>query len=115
VNGPDTIYGGKNGDEMQADQGDSGKTPGDRLIDWPKKNNYFLVCNSGFGLGRVLYEEEDHVDELLVQLAQASGAKSPEYKGSSGFIELSLLDDDEKDPPVVWGAVRGKGTCETLP
>ena len=115
VNGLDTIYGGKGGDEMQSDQGDTGQTPGDRLLDWVGPNNLYFVCDGGYGAGQALREQSPAISELLIELARSSGAVDPARAGSSGHGELALLGRGEKDPATKWSGAKGKGVCETQP
>ncbi|MDQ3384606.1 MAG: hypothetical protein M3503_01130 [Actinomycetota bacterium] len=115
VNGLDTIYGGKGGDEMQADQGDTGTSPGDRLLDWVGPNNLYFVCDGGYGAGQALREQSPATSALLIELARSTGAVDPATAGSSGHGELALLGLGERDPATRWGGAKGKGVCEAQP
>ena len=85
LNGGDTLYGGSGADALQADQGDLGgalKVQGDRLIDWRSTINYFKVCETGNGVGKVSNTQTSSMTSMLRQLATASG--------SVGSAELAI-------------------------
>ncbi|HEX2577241.1 MAG TPA: hypothetical protein VHK88_12885, partial [Aquihabitans sp.] len=115
VNGLDTMYGGKGSDEMQADQGNTGQTPGDRLVDWVGPNNLYFICDGGYGAGQALREQSPGMADLLTELARSTGAVAPATAGSSGNRELALLGRGEKDTSTKWSGAKGKGVCELQP
>ncbi|WP_299056624.1 calcium-binding protein [uncultured Nocardioides sp.] len=80
LNGRDVLYGGSGPDALQADQGDEGSTrrvQGDRLIDWRSRINYYKVCSSGYGPGRVSNTGGSSMVSALQQLALAGGSVGP--------------------------------------
>ena len=84
-NGRDVLFGGAGADAMQADQGDEGsarRMQGDRLIDWRSTTNYYKLCQSGYGPGKVLNTANSSMISTLRQLAAATG--------SVGSAELAI-------------------------
>lgn len=80
LNGRDVLYGGAGADAFQADQGDEGGTrrvQGDRLIDWRSTTNFYKVCQSGYGPGRVLNVANSSMISTLRLLAAAMGSVGP--------------------------------------
>lgn len=102
TNGHDLIYGGHGRDILMADMGGAGPTPGDRLIDWNGSFNLYLVCDGGYGAGRVLRNSSPNTIEVLRQLAEADGAFNVRAKGLSGWDQLALAIDEHA------GANRGQ-------
>jgi len=77
LNGGDTLYGGSGADALQADQADTAGTPriqGDRLIDWRSSINYYKLCETGNGVGKVSNTQSASMTSMLRQLALASGS-----------------------------------------
>lgn len=103
VNGLDTAYGGSGHDALQGDMGDSGKTPGDRLMDWTGTYNLFLVCGGAYGAGKVLSKADPSTVTFLQNLAAATG--------SVGGAELALVGSGGEPSPGYPGA-PGHFTCE---
>lgn len=94
VNGSDLIYGGRGRDILMADMGGAGPVPGDRLIDWNGSFNLYLVCDGGYGAGRVLRNGSPGTIEVLRQLGEADGAFNVRGSGSSGWDQLALAIDE---------------------
>ncbi|MET0989240.1 MAG: calcium-binding protein, partial [Glaciihabitans sp.] len=104
LNGGDTLYGGSGADALQADQGDTGgslKVQGDRLIDWRSTINYYKLCQSGNGLGKVSNTQSSSMTSMLRQLALASG--------SVGSAELAIPSTER----VTKYPNQGTFICET--
>ena len=103
VNGLDVIYGGSGHDALQADMGDTGKVPGDRLIDWTGVYNLYLVCTGAYGAGKIQNKSDPSTRTLLTNLAAATG--------SVGTAELALVGNGAETSPKYAGA-PGNFTCE---
>jgi Ca2+-binding RTX toxin-like protein len=104
LNGVDVLYGGAGPDAFQADQGDEGGTrrvQGDRLIDWRSTINFYKLCESGFGLGRVYNVPNASMTSALRQLALAGG--------SVGSAELAIPGSER----VATYPDQGSFICET--
>ena len=85
TNGRDLLFGGAGPDALQSDMGDRGtrlRAQGDRLIDWRAGTNYFKVCRSGYGFGKVQFRGNRSIVSTLRQLAEATG--------SVGSLELAI-------------------------
>ena len=82
ANGRDLVSGGRGADRLQADEGDAGKTPGDRLVDWTGVHNLYMVCGGAYGAGRIVDRADPATITLLRELARSTG--------SVGDDELSL-------------------------
>ncbi len=103
VNGADTIYGGSGADALQADVGDTGRTPGDRLVDWTGVFNLYLVCGGAYGAGKVQNKADPATQSLLSDLALATGSVGP--------TELGLVTRGETSPK--YPGAPGNFVCET--
>ncbi len=104
LNGRDVLFGGAGADAMQSDQGDDGSARrqlGDRLIDWRSTINYYKVCRSGYGPGKVLRTPNSSMTSALRQLASATGAV--------GSTELALPSTER----VTTYPAVGTFVCET--
>ncbi|WP_193612889.1 calcium-binding protein [Nocardioides lijunqiniae] len=104
LNGVDVLFGGAGPDAFQADQGDEGgprRVQGDRLIDWRGTINFYKLCESGFGLGKVQNLPTASMTSALRQLALAGG--------SVGSAELSIPGDER----VTAYPNQGSFVCET--
>ncbi|MCW2853722.1 MAG: Conserved putative secreted protein, partial [Nocardioides sp.] len=104
LNGVDVLYGGAGPDAFQADQGDEGgarRVQGDRLIDWRGTINYYKLCQSGFGLGKVQNLPTASMTSALRDLALAGG--------SVGSAELSIPGTER----VTSYPNQGSFVCET--
>ncbi|WP_372735997.1 calcium-binding protein, partial [Nocardioides sp.] len=91
TNGRDVLFGGAGPDALQADMGDQGtrrRGQGDRLIDWRGSTNYFKVCRSGYGFGKVQNKRNRSMVSALRQLAAATG--------SVGSAELAIPRNERK-------------------
>ncbi len=93
-NGDDILYGGRDRDILQADLGDSGPTPGDRLVDWYGSFNLYLVCDSPYGAGRTLRKADPDVMDVMIELADADGVYDVFDESSTGWNQLALVVDD---------------------
>ena len=89
--GIDYIYGGWGQDAMQADEGDHGPVPGDRLIDWVGAYNVYYVCPALYGGSLITRAHGPAIVEFLQQLAEGDGAIEPANQGSSGFDEVAIV------------------------
>lgn len=104
LNGRDVLYGGSGADALQSDQGDEGGTlrvQGDRLIDWRGTINFYKVCQSGYGPGKILNSSTTSMTSTLRLLATATG--------SVGFAELAIPGVER----VTTYPNRGSFICET--
>jgi Ca2+-binding RTX toxin-like protein len=104
VNGADTTYGGSGADAAQADVGDNGRTPGDRLIDWTGVFNLYLVCTGAYGSGKIQNSPDPATQSMLTELARSTGSVGPG--------ELALVPVGGDTNPKYPGA-PGNFTCET--
>lgn len=95
TNGKDTHYGGWDADELQADEGDAGTVPGDRLVDWQGAYNAYYVCDGAYGAGRVEREFSPNMVEVWQRLAHGDGAFEVLTEGASGEVELALVSRQE--------------------
>lgn len=91
VNESDLIYGGWDHDMLQADTGDAGPVPGDRLIDWSGSYNLYFVCKGAYGAGRIQQQPSPDMVAVLQALATADGAVNVTSSDSSGFNELAMV------------------------
>ena len=91
-------------DALQADEGDQGKTTGDRLLDWNGIYNLYLVCGGAYGAGKVLNKADPSTVVFLQSLAADTGAV--------GAGELALISSGAETHPGYAGA-PGHFTCET--
>jgi Ca2+-binding RTX toxin-like protein len=104
VNGADTTYGGSGADAAQADVGDNGRTPGDRLIDWTGVFNLYLVCAGAYGSGKIQNSPDPATVSMLTELARSTGSVGPG--------ELALVPTGGDSNPKYPGA-PGNFVCET--
>ena len=89
ANGNDLTYGGDGRDAAQADQGQAGPQPGDRMMDWYGPFNVYYVCDGAYGAGRV--QNAPKPDSLDVLQALAVSGRG---RGDSGILELALVTKD---------------------
>jgi Ca2+-binding RTX toxin-like protein len=87
----DYIYGGWDADELQANVGDTGPVPGDRLIDWVGVYNVYYLCPGLYGDYVVTRNHSPNIVKFLQDLAVGDGAVTPSLTGSSGFNELAIV------------------------
>jgi len=92
--GFDLLYGGWDADVLQADRGDAGPTPGDRLVDWNGAFNLYIVCDGAYGAGRTQRQPSPDLIDVLQRLATADGAVDVTTPGSAGHDELAIVDRD---------------------
>lgn len=104
VNGLDTTYGGSGHDAAQADMGDTGKTIGDRLVDWTGSYNLYQVCLGAYGAGKIQNKADPSTVTFLQNLAAATG--------SVGGGELALVGNGAETNPQYAGW-PGHFTCES--
>ncbi|MBC7549788.1 MAG: hypothetical protein H7269_02605 [Cellulomonas sp.] len=102
TNGRDLVSGGRGADRLQADEGDAGKTPGDRLVDWTGVHNLYMVCGGAYGAGRIIDRADPATITLLGELARSTG--------SVGDDELSLPASGEETTK--HPLAPGNFTCE---
>lgn len=91
INGYDLAYGGYGPDALQADVGETGPTPGDRLLDWAGAYNAYFVCEGAYGAGKIQRKPDPTTQDVLIRLARAGGAVAPATVQSSGWSELGLV------------------------
>jgi Ca2+-binding RTX toxin-like protein len=87
----DYIYGGWDQDAMQANEGDTGPTPGDRLMDWSGSYNAYYLCPGLFGDFIVTRSIAPGLIDFLQKLANGDGAVDTKTSGSSGFRETAIV------------------------
>jgi hypothetical protein len=96
-NGDDFLYGGWGPDELQADVGGSGRSPGtDHLVDWTGAYNVYYVCGGAYGQGKVIRESSPSAIEMLTELAEASGSRELVTAGSGGWFDLGMVHTGDK-------------------
>jgi len=93
--GVDYVYGGWNQDAMQANIGDEGPVPGDRLLDWVGTYNVYYLCPGLYGEFVATRDHSPAIIDFLQQLALGDGAVETATEGSSGFRELAMVFADE--------------------
>ena len=98
TNGPDLVYGGWGADELQGDEGATGRTAttSDQLIDWVGGHNVYYVCGGAYGLGKIVRESSPTMMDLLTRLAEAMGAKEAGTTGSGGWYDLGLVTNSDR-------------------
>jgi Ca2+-binding RTX toxin-like protein len=87
----DYMYGGWDQDAMQANIGDAGPVPGDRLIDWVGAYNAYYLCPGLYGDYVATRALDPGMVEFLQALAEGDGALSPALNTSSGFQEVGMV------------------------
>jgi Ca2+-binding RTX toxin-like protein len=102
TNGRDLVNGGRGADRLQADEGDAGKTPGDRLLDWTGIHNLYSVCAGAYGAGKIQNKYDPATAALLTELARSTG--------SVGADEISEPGNGEETTP--HPLAPGNFTCE---
>ena len=102
ANGRDTVIGGRGADRLQADEGDTGKVPGDRLLDWTGVHNLYAVCDGAYGAGKIQNKYDPATADLLNELARSTG--------SVGADEISLPGNGEETSK--HPLAPGNFTCE---
>jgi Ca2+-binding RTX toxin-like protein len=89
--GRDYIYGGWDQDAMQANFGDNGPQPGDRLLDWSGAYNVYYVCPSTYGDYISTRAIAPGLITFLQDLSQGDGAFNTATTGTSGFRETAMV------------------------
>jgi len=84
--GYDYIYGGWGQDAMQADVGQNGPGPGDRLLDWVGAYNAYYKCGGAYGEFVITRSHSPSLIQFLLDLAAADGAT-----GLSGAAEAAIV------------------------
>jgi hypothetical protein len=72
--GTDWQYGGWDRDVLQADVGQNGPNPGDRLLDWSGAYNLYTHCNAAYGGFNDVRQQSPSMNEWLTKLAYGAGA-----------------------------------------
>jgi hypothetical protein len=93
--GVDYVYGGWDQDAMQANIGDEGPVPGDRLLDWVGTYNVYYLCPGLYGEFVVTRDHSPAIIDFLQQLSRGDGAVETATEGSSGFRELAMVFPNE--------------------
>ena len=102
ANDMDTVNGGRGADMLQADVGDTGRTPGDRLLDWTGIHNLYAVCAGAYGAGKIQNKFDPTTADVLRELARSTG--------SVGLDEIALPGNGEETSP--HPLAPGNFTCE---
>lgn len=93
--GFDYLYGGWDQDTMQANEGDNGPKPGDRLLDWSGVYNGYYLCPSTYGDWVSTRAVPPGMIDFLQALSQGGGATTTATPGSSGFRETAIVFQNE--------------------
>lgn len=115
--GIDYVYGGWGQDAMQADVGDTGPVPGDRLMDWVGAYNVYYVCPGAYGERMITRSHSPGLIRFLQELAQADGADTTASQGKSGFNEVGMVFPNEANQNAnpVHPDNPGHFTCDSQP
>jgi Ca2+-binding RTX toxin-like protein len=89
--GIDYLYGGWDQDTMQANEGDNGPKPGDRLLDWTGVYNGYYLCPSTYGDWVSTRAISPGMVAFLQAMSQGFGADATATAGSSGFRETAVV------------------------
>ena len=92
-NGYDVVFGGDGQDALQADVGDAGPVPGDRLLDWYDGHNVYFVCDGAYGAGYVLRNSSPSAVDALQRIGRADGAA-----GAEGTRQLAIPVSGNRSP-----------------
>lgn len=87
----DYAYGGWGQDALQANIGDTGPVPGDRLMDWLGAYNAYYVCPGAYSERMITRSLSPGMIRFLQDLAQGDGAGNTSSHASSGFRELGMV------------------------
>ncbi|MBV9789749.1 MAG: hypothetical protein JOZ51_16300, partial [Chloroflexi bacterium] len=87
----DYAYGGWGQDALQANIGDAGPVPGDRLIDWVGAYNVYYVCPGAYGERMITRSLSPGMIRFLQDLAQGDGASNTSNPTASGYRELGMV------------------------
>ena len=93
--GIDYLYGGWDQDTMQANEGDNGPKPGDRLLDWAGVYNGYYLCPSTYGDWVSTRAVSPGMIAFLQAMSQGFGATTTATAGSSGFRETAIVFQNE--------------------
>ena len=93
--GIDYLYGGWDQDTMQANEGDNGPKPGDRLLDWSGVYNGYYLCPSTYGDWVSTRSAAPGLLEFLQAMSQGFGATTTATAGTSGFRETAIVFQNE--------------------
>jgi len=94
----DYVYGGWDQDAMQANIGDEGPVPGDRLIDWVGAYNAYYLCPGLYGEFVATRSLNPSMIKFLQMLSEGDGAFTVTDSGASGWDELAMVyNTDTKD------------------
>ncbi|HEX6290153.1 MAG TPA: calcium-binding protein [Herpetosiphonaceae bacterium] len=93
--GIDYAYGGWGQDALQANVGDTGPVPGDRLMDWVGAYNVYYVCPGAYGEWMITRSLSPGMIRFLQELAEGDGADNTANRTSSGFRELAMVFSNE--------------------
>jgi hypothetical protein len=97
----DYLYGGWDQDSMQANEGDNGPNPGDRLLDWGGSYNGYYLCPSTFGDWVTTRAIAPGLIAFLQTLSWGDGAGSGATAtqamtaGTSAFRETAIVFSNE--------------------
>ena len=94
--GIDYIYGGWDQDTMQANEGDNGPAPGDRLLDWGGSYNGYYLCPSTYGDWVSTRAIAPGVIGFLQAMSQGDGATTTATAATSGFRETAIVFTNEQ-------------------
>jgi Ca2+-binding RTX toxin-like protein len=94
--GIDYLYGGWDQDTMQANEGDNGPKPGDRLLDWAGVYNAYYLCPSTYGDWVSTRAIAPGLIEFLQTMSQGFGAVATATAGTSGFRETAIVFSNEQ-------------------
>ena len=94
--GIDYLYGGWDQDTMQANEGDNGPKPGDRLLDWAGVYNAYYLCPSTYGDWVSTRAVAPGLIEFLQSMSQGFGATTTATSGTSGFRETAIVFQNEQ-------------------
>ncbi len=94
----DYIYGGWHQDAMQANVGENGPHPGDRLMDWTGSYNVYYVCPGTYGDWITTRAMDPNLAAFLQEMAQGDGAVDTKNSASSGYREAAIVFSKEANP-----------------
>ncbi|HEV2890755.1 MAG TPA: calcium-binding protein [Frankiaceae bacterium] len=93
--GPDVLYGGWDQDAMQGDLSSPSPNALDKLIDGTGVYNIYYVCEGAYGGNSVVRSPSPSMLTTLQALSSADGASAVTTKGSSGYVETSIVFTNE--------------------
>ena len=103
--GIDYLYGGWDQDTMQANEGDNGPKPGDRLLDWAGVYNGYYLCPSTYGDWVSTRSAAPGLLEFLQAMSQGFGATTTATAGTLRLprdcdrLPERARQEHEPDPP----------------